>query len=44
MCWPTEPLLPAIIGTVAVSATVDVLCGSYPVWKATRFDPIEALR
>jgi ABC-type antimicrobial peptide transport system permease subunit len=42
--WPTETSLPAIIGSVAVSATVGIVFGFYPAWKASRLDPIEALR
>jgi ABC-type antimicrobial peptide transport system permease subunit len=42
--WPTEPSLPAVIASVVVSATVGVLFGYYPAWKASRLDPIEALR
>jgi macrolide transport system ATP-binding/permease protein len=42
--WPTETSLPAIIAAVAVSATVGVVFGFYPAWKASRLDPIESLR
>jgi ABC-type antimicrobial peptide transport system permease subunit len=42
--WPTEASLPAVIAAVAVSAGVGILFGFYPAWKASRLDPIEALR
>src|SRR5205823_1841440 len=40
--WPTELSVPAIIASVAVSATVGILFGFYPAWKASRLDPIQA--
>jgi ABC-type antimicrobial peptide transport system permease subunit len=42
--WPTLPSVPAVITAVAVSVTVGIAFGFYPAWKASRLDPIDALR
>jgi ABC-type antimicrobial peptide transport system permease subunit len=42
--WPVEQSLEAIIASIFVSAFVGIVFGFYPAWKASRLDPIEALR
>jgi ABC-type antimicrobial peptide transport system permease subunit len=42
--WPTLPSVTAVMAAVGVSAMVGVLFGFYPAWRASRLDPIEALR
>jgi len=44
MDWPTQPSLAAAVVAVAVSLTVGVTFGFYPAWKASRLNPIDALR
>ncbi|MCX5893003.1 MAG: ABC transporter permease, partial [Deltaproteobacteria bacterium] len=42
--WPTELSLSAIVASFVVSVTVGIVFGFYPAWKASRLDPIIALR
>lgn len=42
--WPVEVSIQAILISAGVSAAIGVIFGFYPAWRASRLNPIDALR
>ena len=42
--WPLYIDVTAIVLAVVVSGLIGILSGFYPAWRASRLDPVEALR
>ncbi len=42
--WPLYVDISAIVMAVVVSGLIGILSGFYPAWRASRLDPVEALR
>ena len=42
--WPIESSPEAVVAAFLVSAGIGMIFGFYPAWKASKLDPIEALR